>query len=303
MAGKSRCRIPPYNTNKSEKAPAHESYRTSQTALNLEGETIRSQGNRETAQDAKDGEGRVDEMQNAATRSGKVKRPANDAPDTAIEDVETDAQGQLPLDPKLFLIVFSLMLAVFCMALDNTIISVAVPRITDQFHALSDASWYVTAYLLTSCARWSVHGQDDLAMMLLHQPADRAASLSRSFAPPQAEVTKDAEHVSGTHHRGIRSSWNGSGHWMFFQRYATIPARAVPQQSVVGSLLFVFVGAGAFFIPIFYIPIWGRTIGERVSITAISRCSRPGANGRGSRAPALQQLQAIFSTSAVKAAI
>ena len=63
---------------------------------------------------------------------------------------ETD--NYLPIGPRLFLIVASLMLAVFCMALDNTIIAVAIPQITDDFHALNDVGWYASGYLLTGCA-------------------------------------------------------------------------------------------------------------------------------------------------------
>jgi MFS family permease len=44
------------------------------------------------------------------------------------------------------------MFGVFCVALDNTIIAVAIPRITDQFHSLNDVGWYASSYLLTSCA-------------------------------------------------------------------------------------------------------------------------------------------------------
>ena len=38
------------------------------------------------------------------------------------------------------------------MALDNTIISTAIPRITDEFRAIDDVGWYGSAYLLTTCA-------------------------------------------------------------------------------------------------------------------------------------------------------
>ena len=38
--------------------------------------------------------------------------------------------------------IFALCIAVFCVALDNTVISTAVPKITDQFHALQDVGWY-----------------------------------------------------------------------------------------------------------------------------------------------------------------
>lgn len=53
---------------------------------------------------------------------------------------------------KLGIIVASLCLSVFLMALDNTIIATAIPRITDDFKALNDVGWYGSAYLLTTCA-------------------------------------------------------------------------------------------------------------------------------------------------------
>ncbi|KAH8885024.1 MFS general substrate transporter [Thozetella sp. PMI_491] len=56
------------------------------------------------------------------------------------------------MGPQLIGIVASLMLGVFCMALDNTILAVAIPKITDDFHALDDVGWYASAYLLTGCS-------------------------------------------------------------------------------------------------------------------------------------------------------
>ncbi|KAK4500045.1 hypothetical protein PRZ48_008231 [Zasmidium cellare] len=49
-------------------------------------------------------------------------------------------------------ITIALCLSVFCMALDNTIISTAIPQITDDFHSLGDVGWYGSAYLLTQSA-------------------------------------------------------------------------------------------------------------------------------------------------------
>ncbi|MCJ1414988.1 hypothetical protein MMC32_001318 [Xylographa parallela] len=57
-----------------------------------------------------------------------------------------------PTGAKLAIISVALCLSVFLVALDNTIIAVAIPRITDQFHALDDIGWYGSAYLLTTCA-------------------------------------------------------------------------------------------------------------------------------------------------------
>ncbi|OWP05819.1 hypothetical protein B2J93_937 [Marssonina coronariae] len=37
-------------------------------------------------------------------------------------------------------------------ALDNTIIATAIPKITDQFHSLPDVGWYGSAYLLTTAS-------------------------------------------------------------------------------------------------------------------------------------------------------
>jgi MFS family permease len=35
---------------------------------------------------------------------------------------------------------------------DNSIISTAIPRITDEFHSLGDVGWYGSSYLLTTAA-------------------------------------------------------------------------------------------------------------------------------------------------------
>ncbi|RHZ49224.1 uncharacterized protein CDV56_105778 [Aspergillus thermomutatus] len=49
--------------------------------------------------------------------------------------------SQYPRKLKLFAIVSSLNLAMFLIGLDNTIISTAIPKITDRFHALDDVGW------------------------------------------------------------------------------------------------------------------------------------------------------------------
>ncbi|QIW97517.1 hypothetical protein AMS68_003035 [Peltaster fructicola] len=65
---------------------------------------------------------------------------------------DEDLESHIVTGWKLAAIVTALCLAVFCMALDNTIIATAIPRITDQFNALEDVAWYISAYLLTTCA-------------------------------------------------------------------------------------------------------------------------------------------------------
>ncbi|TVY17164.1 Efflux pump aflT [Lachnellula arida] len=64
-----------------------------------------------------------------------------------------------PTGINLVLLLFALSLSVLCVALDNTIISTAIPRITDEFHALQNIGWYGSAYLLTTCAFQLFYGK------------------------------------------------------------------------------------------------------------------------------------------------
>lgn len=73
-------------------------------------------------------------------------------------EVEDDEE-EYPKAWKLAIITIALCLSVFCMALDNTIIATAIPRITDQFKALNDVGWYGSSYLLTTCATQLIYGK------------------------------------------------------------------------------------------------------------------------------------------------
>ncbi|KAE8344598.1 hypothetical protein BDV24DRAFT_171614 [Aspergillus arachidicola] len=72
---------------------------------------------------------------------------------------QQESEPQYPGPLKLTLIIISLNLAMFLVGLDNTIISSAIPKITDQFHALGDVGWYASAYLLTNCAFQLIWGK------------------------------------------------------------------------------------------------------------------------------------------------
>lgn len=50
------------------------------------------------------------------------------------------------------MVIASLYLGTFLMALDTNIISVAVPKISSEFQALESVAWYGSAYLLTITA-------------------------------------------------------------------------------------------------------------------------------------------------------
>lgn len=64
-----------------------------------------------------------------------------------------------PKTLKFWLILLSNFLALFLVALDRTIISTAVPRITDDFKSLGDIGWYGSAYMLTTSASQLIYGR------------------------------------------------------------------------------------------------------------------------------------------------
>ncbi|MCJ1396364.1 MFS sugar transporter [Xylographa bjoerkii] len=76
---------------------------------------------------------------------------ANEPPIDEKHGEEVHDDIVYPTGIKLGIISMALCLSVFLVALDNTIIATAIPRITDQFHALDDIGWYGSAYFLTTC--------------------------------------------------------------------------------------------------------------------------------------------------------
>ncbi|CAD6439775.1 c662d074-d5a0-45db-a8c8-0f2c53d46d6c [Sclerotinia trifoliorum] len=60
---------------------------------------------------------------------------------------------------KLVVILAALCIAVFLVALDQTIIATAIPKITDQFNSIQDIGWYGSAYLLTTTALQPTFGR------------------------------------------------------------------------------------------------------------------------------------------------
>ncbi|KAF3030551.1 hypothetical protein E8E15_007924 [Penicillium rubens] len=72
----------------------------------------------------------------------------------------TTCEGtQYPKGPQLALITLALCLGVFLVALDNSIIATAIPKITGQFHSLDDVGWYGSAYLLTTASLQLLFGK------------------------------------------------------------------------------------------------------------------------------------------------
>ena len=74
---------------------------------------------------------------------------------TATDDSDAGEPGgedltKYPKGAALVLLTFGLCLATFVVALDNTIIATAIPRITTVFDSLNDVGWYGSSYLLTT---------------------------------------------------------------------------------------------------------------------------------------------------------
>lgn len=61
-------------------------------------------------------------------------------------------QNYKPRSAKFWLIIISTFIATFLVALDRTILSTAIPQITNDFESLGDIGWYGSAYMLTTAA-------------------------------------------------------------------------------------------------------------------------------------------------------
>ena len=69
--------------------------------------------------------------------------PHEDQTSKANADMIQD--DEYPHDLRLTAILAALLLSIFLASLDATIISTAIPRITNQFHSLQDVGWYGSA--------------------------------------------------------------------------------------------------------------------------------------------------------------
>ncbi|KAJ5577478.1 uncharacterized protein N7459_006442 [Penicillium hispanicum] len=72
--------------------------------------------------------------------------------ESASDELVDDEKHEYPSMIKLLPILVGLCFQSFCIALDNTILATAIPKITEEFNSLGDLSWYASAYLLTTCA-------------------------------------------------------------------------------------------------------------------------------------------------------
>ncbi|KAJ5920083.1 hypothetical protein N7516_010941 [Penicillium verrucosum] len=89
-----------------------------------------------------------------------IKQHSEAATDESVKDEAPAKAGSPPGPPgpenqstlRVVCLIVSAFVAMFLVALDRTIISTAIPKITDEFNSFDDVGWYGSAYLLTCCA-------------------------------------------------------------------------------------------------------------------------------------------------------
>ena len=81
----------------------------------------------------------------------EVSQNTTDDPDERLKEPKLDdaKPNEYPSGARLFCIVLALVLAIFLVSLDLTIVATAIPKITDEFHGLADVSWYSAAFFMT----------------------------------------------------------------------------------------------------------------------------------------------------------
>ncbi|OAA60533.1 major facilitator superfamily transporter [Niveomyces insectorum RCEF 264] len=85
--------------------------------------------------------------------------PVNGSGVTRASADDDDNDNAYITGVKLAIILIALCMANFLVALDTTIISTAIPVISQDFHTLQDVGWYISAYFLTNCTFQLFYGK------------------------------------------------------------------------------------------------------------------------------------------------
>ena len=93
---------------------------------------------------------RNDDGKPSLTDGGVVAAADGEKP-TAGDAPEQDDEENIeyPKKARLAIIMLGIAMAVFIVFFDMTVISTAIPSITNQFRSLDDIGWYGSAYMLT----------------------------------------------------------------------------------------------------------------------------------------------------------
>lgn len=91
-------------------------------------------------------EKKVDDTDVASTYTAKDEKLP---PSTPGEPPAVEETVEYPTGFKLTFIVLALVLSIFLISLDMTIVATAIPKITDEFHGLEEVAWYGSAFFMT----------------------------------------------------------------------------------------------------------------------------------------------------------
>lgn len=103
-------------------------------------------GNERKSNDALPDENK-DQADKVVTEKGNTTTDIAGGP---TDDEEPEDESKYLSGVKLWTLSFGLCLTTFVIALDNTIIATAIPKITSVFNSLDDVGWYGSSYLLTT---------------------------------------------------------------------------------------------------------------------------------------------------------
>ncbi|CAH0025758.1 unnamed protein product [Clonostachys rhizophaga] len=86
------------------------------------------------------------------TKSRELIENATEKP-KSVEEMGTQEtrEPQYLSGLRLASVMVGLMLSVFCLGLDRSILATAIPKITTEFNSLNDIAWYGSAYLISTC--------------------------------------------------------------------------------------------------------------------------------------------------------
>ncbi|KAI0120471.1 MFS general substrate transporter [Hypoxylon sp. NC0597] len=117
--------------------------------------------------------------------------------------------NEYPPGLKLYLVILSLCLAVFLVALDQTIIAPALGAITGEYGSVKDIGWYGSSYLLTSTALQPLYGKIyrifDIKYAFLGAVAIFEAGSLVSAAAPSSTVFIIGRAIAGMGSAGLFS--------------------------------------------------------------------------------------------------
>ncbi|CAH0055501.1 unnamed protein product [Clonostachys solani] len=95
---------------------------------------------------------RSENSREGGMKSRELIENATEKPETGEErETQETSDPQYLSGLRLASVMVGLMLSVFCLGLDRSILATAIPKITTEFNSLNDISWYGSAYLITIC--------------------------------------------------------------------------------------------------------------------------------------------------------